>query len=150
MPKKSDDCGCIEVRASAIHGGGVFASGDIAPRSLIGRYRGRRYSAAEAELVAPAEHVYLFGLSDGSFMDGALGGNATRFINHSCKPNCVAVEVRGARGAVLGVDIHSLEFIAQGQEPFLDYRLDVAESDPATYACQCGHSACRGTMAAVD
>jgi SET domain-containing protein len=149
MPKKSEDCGRVEVRASAVHGRGVFASEAIEARSLIGRYRGRRFRAVEGAQADPAGAVYLFGLSDGSYIDGAVGGNATRFINHSCKPNCVAVEVRGVRGAVLGVDIHALEFIGAGQELFLDYRLEVAESDFASYACHCGISDCRGTMAAV-
>jgi SET domain-containing protein len=34
--------------------------------------------------------TYLFALSDGATIDGSDGGNATRYINHSCRPNCVA------------------------------------------------------------
>lgn len=146
MPKRCDKAR-LEVRASAIHGRGVFAAEDIAPQALIGRYRGRRYTADQADQVQLAEHVYLFGLSDGSYIDGAVGGNETRYINHSCRPNCVALEVHGPRG-VVGVDIHASEPIAHGQELFLDYRLDIAEADPASYVCQCKTSNCRGTMAA--
>jgi uncharacterized protein len=147
MPKKSVKRVRLDVRASAIHGRGVFAAEDIPPNAWIDRYDGRRFTADEAEQVQLAEQVYLFGLSDGSYIDGAVGGNATRYINHSCKPNCVAFEVRSADG-VVGIDIHASEQIAEGQELLLDYRLDIAEDDSASYVCQCGVSSCRGTMAA--
>ena len=60
------------------------------------RVRGRRYTAAALLKVEwRARHdgiTYLFNLSDGTTIDGGDGGNATRFLNHACKPNCEAVE----------------------------------------------------------
>jgi len=40
--------------------------------------------------------TYPFGLSDGSIIDDAEGGNATRHINHACVPNVEVVERRSA------------------------------------------------------
>jgi SET domain-containing protein len=146
MKTRDDSAALLEVRTSPIHGQGVFAARDIPAGTRIGRYGGRRYREHEHPGRADdSEVVYLFGLSDGSFIDGGRGGNATRFINHSCAPNCVAHEVR--TGGRLNIEIEALHPIPAGAELYLDYALEVAESDEDTYPCLCGTQACRGTMA---
>lgn len=140
----------FEVRTSSIHGSGVFACRRLVAGSLIGRYEGRRYSAAQVR-ARDWDHrlTYVFGLSDGSVIDGSDGGNATRLINHSCAPNCVAYEVEDDSGQ-LHVEIEVLRPIGRGQELFLDYSLGVAEADPADFGCHCGATLCRGTMLAAE
>jgi uncharacterized protein len=145
MPKPANLLHLLEVRHSAVHGQGVYATGDIAEGQRIALYTGRRIASDDQLPAIDADApTYLFGLSDGSTIDGAEGGNATRFINHSCEPNCVAAEVR-TRG-VLGIEIAAAGDIRPGQELFLDYALTVDE-DADLYACRCGSAACRGTMA---
>lgn len=140
----------IEVRRSAIHGEGVFAARKLARGTVIGRYAGRRY-AADAVGEQDWNHAltYVFGLADGSVIDGSDGGNATRYINHSCAPNCVAHEVDGDDGERC-IEIEALRSIAPGAELFLDYALDAGDNDPADYACRCGAKACRGTLLAAS
>jgi SET domain-containing protein len=92
--------------------------------------------------------AYLFGLSDGSVIDGAEGGNATRHINHACVPNVEAVERRGANDELLIV-VRTIRTIQAGDELFLDYALAIDGDDPSDYPCACGTDACRGTMAAL-
>lgn len=139
----------IEVRPSGVHGHGVFAVRDLPADTLVGVYAGKRYAAHEAEAVATQEGLtYLFGLSDGSVIDGAEGGNATRHLNHACEPNCEAIE-EYARNGKLVVKIHTLHAIAAGQELFLDYALDIdQQDDPSEYPCACGLASCRGTLVA--
>ena len=78
--------------------------------------------------------------------DGGSRGNAARWLNHGCQPNCDAT-LEGSR-----VVIAALHPITAGAELTIDYRLIVDDpSDPevrAVYACGCGSSACRSTMLA--
>ena len=140
----------IRIGRSGVHGEGVFATRDLAEGERIGVYEGRRYSAREVQR-RDWDHglTYVFGLSDGSVIDAASGGNATRHLNHSCTPNCVAYEERGA-GRKAVIVFYALRAIRAGEELFLDYSLEVDEpEDPAKFACACGAAACRGTMLAV-
>ena len=137
----------VEVRQSGVHGHGVFATRALRAGAEIGRYAGRRYAAGEVHADWDDGLTYLFGLSDGSMIDGAQGGNATRHLNHACEPNVEAVEAYGAADR-LEVVISARRRIGVGEELFLDYALDVAGDDPADYPCACGSARCRGTLAA--
>jgi SET domain-containing protein len=155
-PDTCEDCWCkhseamdmsnveelIEVRSSAVHGTGAFA------RCVIGAYEGRRYPpGTELETGVDDELTYLFGLSDGTTIDGMEGGNATRHLNHSCAPNCEAIEE--VQGEELVLRIVTRRAIAAGAELFIDYGLIVDESDDGAYAYLCRARTCRGTMAAA-
>ena len=136
----------IEVRPSVVHGHGVFAVAPLPAGTLVGRYEGRRYSEAQALRRNWDDHLtYLFGLSDGSIIDGAEGGNATRHVNHACVPNCQAVEYRG-QGGQLEVRIETLRAVRAGEELTLDYALQVDPDSEDEHVCTCGSSNCRGTM----
>jgi hypothetical protein len=136
----------IAVRTSTIHGSGAFATAALAPGDAIGRYAGRQYSPPEAaERDWDPALTFVFGLSDGSVIDGSEGGNATRHINHSCAPNCVAYEVESGTGQAW-IEIEALGAIAPGDELFLDYSLDVDAGEAEAFSCRCGTPRCRGTM----
>lgn len=139
----------VEVRASRVHGDGVFAVRSLPPGLLVGVYEGRRYAPSQASEVRWDDALtYLFGLSDGTLIDASEGGNATRHINHSCEPNCQANEESDDDGE-LAIVIRTRRRIRAGEELFIDYRLDVGSADPAAYRCRCGSPRCRGTLAAV-
>jgi SET domain-containing protein len=139
----------LEVRTSGIHGDGAFARRSLHPGQRVGVYRGRRYAEHEHG-ARDWDHAltYVFALSDGSVIDGSEGGNATRHINHSCAPNCIAYEVDGEDGEAQIV-IEARRRIAAGEELFIDYALDVGANDPRDYRCRCGQPGCRGTMASA-
>ena len=85
----------ITVRTSPVHGRGVFALADLPTGTLLLEYKGLRLSWKEAQRIheksgAEDGHTFLFGLDDGSVIDGARGGNSARWLNHSCAPNCEA------------------------------------------------------------
>jgi len=140
---------CVEVRRSEVHGQGVFARHDMPSGYRIGCYAGRRYGTDEAHETWDDQLTYLFGLSDGSVIDGGQGGNATRHINHACEPNVEAEEDWDAAGHLV-VLIQAIRNIRAGEELFLDYALDVDGADPAAYPCRCGATRCRGTLAATS
>ena len=79
-------------------------------------------------------------------IDAGVGGNAARWINHACAPNCEADEENGR------VFIRALRKIRPGEELFYDYGLTIDERYTPKlkreYACRCGARTCRGTMLA--
>lgn len=152
------DRSCIVVRTSDIHGKGVFVAKPIKKGTPIIEYKGKRISWKEAERIHPHDpkqpnHTFYFSLDDGRVIDANQGGNAARWINHSCKPNCETQEERYAGKA--RVFIFTKRALKVGQELFYDYSLDVEGRITKTmkrdYACRCGTKSCRGYMlAALD
>jgi len=141
----------IHVGPSAVHGLGAFAACVVPRRTLLGLYEGRRYSADVMESKAWNDQLtYLFVLSDGTTIDAAQGGNATRHLNHSCAPNCEAVEAYDDAGRLV-LEFRALRKLKAGEELFIDYRLQAdATAVAADYACTCAAATCRGTMLDAD
>ena len=145
QPKDRD---FIRVGRSRIEGTGVFAKRRIHRGARIIEYIGERVPADR--LLAPAAgtgtaRVYTFRLNETIVIDGARGGNASRFINHSCAPNCEAYAFDDRMYIYAQVDI------ARGEELTFDYKLAPppgrrAKAAPDEHACACGATNCRGTM----
>lgn len=140
-----------QVRRSGVHGKGVFALKPIAAGVKLFEYTGEVITWAEALRRHPhdpsqPDHTFYFHIDDQHVIDGAHGGNASRYINHSCDPNCEADEVGGR------VFIRSLRPIAPGEELCFDYGLVLDGRHTAKvkkqFACWCGAPRCRGTMLA--
>jgi len=137
------------VRRSRIHGTGVFATRPIVRGTRIIEYVGERVSHAEADRRYAGKdvrdnHTFLFTVDARTVIDAGVGGNAARFINHSCEPNCEAVLTRRR------VFIVALRDIAAGEELAYDYGIERAADDPPglaeIFGCRCGAASCRGTM----
>ena len=139
------------VLVSPIHGRGVFAARTIRRGETIIEYRGRRTTWEEACETASDDddpyHTFLFSLDDGRVIDAGVRGNAARYINHSCAPNCETYEDDEGR-----VYVAARRRIPAGEELSYDYRLEVdGKVGPRikrAYACRCGAPRCRGTMLA--
>jgi SET domain-containing protein len=138
------------VRNSPIHGRGVFATRTIRKGDDIVEYRGRRITADEADDLPDSDpdnpfHTFLFELNDGRVIDAGVRGNAARWINHSCQPNCVPYEDDAGH-----VIIEAKRTISAGEELSYDYKLNVPGRRSArmlaNYACRCGAPRCRGSM----
>ena len=139
------------IRKSSIAGKGAFATRRIPKGARIVEYTGERIGQEEADRRYPYDpavphHTFLFNLEDDVVVDAAHGGNASRFINHSCEPNCEAVIEDGR------IWIYALKAIPEGGELVYDYRfiLDEPHTPEAKrrYPCACGAAECRGTILA--
>jgi uncharacterized protein len=139
------------VRRSGIHGRGVFAARDIPKGARILEYRGVRISYDRAaELYSEYEdqptHTFLFEIDDDTVIDAGQRGNAARWINHSCAPNCEAVDEGGR------IYIEAIRRIRAGEELGYDYNITLEERHTAAerrrWACLCGARICRGTLLA--
>jgi SET domain-containing protein len=142
----------IQVRRSGVHGKGVFALQPIARGEELIEYVGEIIDWPEALRRHPHDpsdpnHTFYFSLEGGSHViDANVDGNAARWINHSCAPNCEADETEGR------VFIKALRKIRPGEELFYDYGLTIDERYTPKlkkqYECRCGARNCRGTMLA--
>jgi SET domain-containing protein len=141
----------IQVRSSGVHGKGVFALQAISAGTRIVEYVGEIISWKEAQMRHPHDpndpnHTFYFHIDEDHVIDAKVGGNSSRWINHSCDANCVADE-QGNR-----VFIIAIKDIKAGEELNYDYGLILDERYTAKlkaeYPCWCGSKNCRGTLLA--
>ena len=141
----------IQTRRSGVHGKGMFAVQDLAEGETLIEYVGEIISWKEALRRHPHDptdpnHTFYFHVDEKHVIDAKHGGNSSRWINHSCAPNCEADEQKGR------VFIKALRNIPAGQELFYDYGLIIdakyTKKLKAEYPCWCGAPNCRGTLLA--
>ncbi|WP_299509912.1 SET domain-containing protein-lysine N-methyltransferase [uncultured Limnohabitans sp.] len=139
----------IQVRRSGVHGKGVFALQDLAEGETLIEYVGEIISWDEAQDRHPHDpndpnHTFYFHVNEDRVIDALHGGNSSRWINHSCNPNCEADEDNDR------IFIKAIRNIAAGEELNYDYGLIIDEPYTkklkAEYPCWCGSANCRGTL----
>src|SRR5262245_6472122 len=139
------------VHRSPIHGRGVFAARTIPKGTRIIEYKGKVIPYTLACELYPDEedqptHTFLFELDEKTVIDAAQGGNAARWINHSCAPNCEAVDDDGR------IYIEAVRTIGAGEELGYDYGITLEErhtpKEKKRWPCLCGAKNCRGTLLA--
>jgi uncharacterized protein len=139
------------LRRSPVHGTGMFATRAIRKGGAIIEYVGERISHAEADRrhadkAEDDNHTFLFTVDRKTVIDGGVQGNASRFINHSCEPNCEVILDDGR------LFIEALRSIKPGEEILYDYNISRGPGDSPEvdriFGCRCGAASCRGTMMA--
>ncbi|WP_418316863.1 SET domain-containing protein [Piscinibacter sakaiensis] len=139
------------MRRSAVHGKGVYALTSFEPEQRVIEYVGEVISWKEALRRHPHDpqdpnHTFYFHIDDSKVIDGGVGGNLSRWINHGCDPNCDTEVVDGR------VFVKAVRPIEAGEELFYDYNLVIDERHTPSlkkqFACRCGAASCRGTMLA--
>ncbi len=147
--KKSVRPPMVEVRHSPVHGYGVFALRRIRKGTTIMEYLGDRVSHEEAdaryENKDPNDnHTFLFTVDSKTVIDGGVGGNDARYINHGCEPNCESASQNKR------IFVEALRTIQAGEELAYDYQIQRDPEDPPNvdeiFACRCGAANCRGSM----
>jgi SET domain-containing protein len=111
------------VARSKIHGLGLFAGEDIEWGRRVAEFEGQPLSIKE---VKRRQRFYdsigftcLMEFTDGRGIDGVVGGNESRFINHSTVANVGAL-----REGEWGIVFYSLDHIAEGEELTFNYGFD--------------------------
>ena len=142
----------IEVRHSPIHGYGVFATRRIRKGTTVIEYLGDRVTHDEAdsryENKDPNDnHTFLFTVDSKTVIDGGVGGNEARYINHGCDPNCESTTMDKR------IYIEAIRTIQPGDELAYDYQIQRDPEDAPNvdevFACLCGAEKCRGSMLAA-
>ncbi len=141
----------IQMRRSSVHGKGVYALASFEPEERVTEYTGELITWPEALRRHPhdpsqPDHTFYFHIDDETVIDGGVGGNIARWINHGCDPNCESEVIDGR------VFVKAVRPIEPGEELFYDYGLIIDERYTAKlkkqFLCRCGAESCRGTMLA--
>ena len=121
----------IERRRSGLHGWGVFATERIPKNKRIIHYAGEKITHRESrereERHLKSGKIWCFRLNSRWVIDGGVGGNLARYVNHSCTPNCYTQVIDGV------IWIRAAKTIERGEELTYDYRTDGSK----TIACRC-------------
>ena len=141
-----------EVRSSSIHGRGLYARKKIKAGADIIRYVGEKISkeestrrALEWEEAARKSGeglVYIFELDEDYDLDGRLGENPARYMNHSCDGNCEAINYDGE------IWITAIKDVKKGEELVYDYGYDMEHF--LDHPCHCGAENCIGYIVRAD
>ena len=141
------------IRSSKIQGKGAFSTRRIAKGARIIEYLGECIEEEEADIRYPDDemgrhHTFLFSIGDGDrVLDAGPIDWPAKYINHSCDPNCEAIEEEDGR-----VFISALKHIPAGVELSYDYAYERTaehtDDDEKLYVCRCGSPKCRGTIMA--
>lgn len=135
----------VGVYRSAIDGRGLFCKRNIESGEMVIEYAGnviRSVLTDKREKYYDGKGIgcYMFRIDDFDVVDATMHGNAARFINHSCEPNCYSrvINVDGHKHIV----IFALRKIYRGEELTYDYKFPI-EDESNKLRCNCGARRCR-------
>jgi SET domain-containing protein len=129
----------LRVVRSSIDGYGVVATRDFAAGEILAEVEGVLWHETQ-----PVDDRYSLLMGDGYFFDMM---DQTRWINHSCDPNC-EVETGLLDGGAKGgwAQVVAVRAVRAGEELTYDYAFAPEVAEP----CRCGSPACRGFIVDED
>lgn len=133
----------VGVYRSLIHGRGLYSKRDIDAGEMVIEYAGeviRSVLTDKRERLYESRGIgcYMFRMDEDEVVDATTRGNAARFINHSCDPNCYSkvIAIFGQKHIV----IYALRKIYKGEELTYDYKFP---KEDVKIPCSCGARRCR-------
>lgn len=129
-------------------GYGLKALEDLEPGEFVMEYvgevldyqlfkkRSKQYSKAGQQ------HFYFMAINPEEIVDATVKGNISRFINHSCDPNCETQ--KWTVNGTLRVGFFVRKPIKKGEEITFDYKYEVYGKE--AQKCFCGTDICRGWL----
>ncbi|MCA9478388.1 MAG: SET domain-containing protein-lysine N-methyltransferase [Nanoarchaeota archaeon] len=137
---------------SSKFGKGAIAAVDIPKGTKIIQYKGKLVSKELGEKLSDKHRdqitpigtgtLWLFTLNDNYDIDGSRQANEARYINHSCEPNCEAINYDDEE-----IWIESIKDIKKGEELNYDYGFDEPDE---RFPCFCGSKNCRGWIVSSE
>ncbi|AWP21535.1 putative histone-lysine N-methyltransferase 2B-like [Scophthalmus maximus] len=135
----------VGVYRSQIHGRGLYCKRNIEAGEMVIEYAGtviRSVLTDKREQYYDSKDIgcYMFRIDDFDVVDATMQGNAARFINHSCEPNCYSrvINVDGRKHIV----IFALRKIYRGEELTYDYKFPIEDENNKLH-CNCATRRCR-------
>jgi histone-lysine N-methyltransferase SETD1 len=136
-------CAALEYVGEIISDANADAREAAEKRSIVDAAAANGRVASPAELARASTYMFALDPVNGTVVDAARKGNATRFVNHCCEPNCVTrVVVVGGEKKIL---LFTSRDVAAGEELTYDYMFkpDLPENEAP---CDCGADTCRGII----
>lgn len=117
----------IQIKRSS-SGLGLFALAPIRKNKTIIEYIGHRVPTSIGNTL---DNRYIFSVSSRFDIDGSPRFNTARYINHSCRPNCDAINRRGR------IFIVARKNIKEGEELTYNYGKDYFDGYIKKAGCRC-------------
>lgn len=117
----------FDVRVKKTRAGlGLVSFSAIPKGSTVIEYIGNRVPS-DSDL----NNKYIFNVDERTDIDGSPRWNTARYINHSCRPNCEAVERRGR------IFVVTKRAIKVGEELTYDYGKEYFGTHIKPFGCRC-------------
>ncbi|KAI9279736.1 hypothetical protein BC943DRAFT_297902 [Umbelopsis sp. AD052] len=113
--------------------------GEVIPNSEFIR-RTKEYSTEGVK------HFYFMTLKSDEIIDATRKGCLARFINHSCRPNCVTQ--KWVVGKTMRIGIFTSRNIKAGEELTFDYKFE--RYGAVAQPCYCGEPNCKGVIGGTN
>lgn len=129
-------------------GYGLQALEDLEPGQFVMEYVGEVLdfrlfkSRTKQYSKSGQQHFYFMAINPEEIIDATTMGNISRFINHSCDPNCETQ--KWTVNGVLRVGFFVRKPIKKGEEITFDYQFEVYGKE--AQKCYCGTEICRGFL----
>ncbi|XP_053182722.1 histone-lysine N-methyltransferase SETD2 isoform X2 [Scomber japonicus] len=138
----------FEVILTEDKGWGLRAAKDLIPNTFVLEYCGevldhKEFKTRVKEYARNKNiHYYFMSLKNNEIIDATLKGNCSRFMNHSCEPNCETQKwtVNGQ----LRVGFFTTKTVTAGTELTFDYQFQRYGKE--AQKCFCGAPSCRGFL----
>ncbi|RLV89204.1 hypothetical protein DV515_00015001 [Chloebia gouldiae] len=138
----------VEVILTEKKGWGLRAAKDLPSNTFVLEYCGevldhKEFKARVKEYARNKNiHYYFMALKNDEIIDATQKGNCSRFMNHSCEPNCETQKwtVNGQ----LRVGFFTTKLVPSGSELTFDYQFQRYGKE--AQKCFCGSSNCRGYL----
>ncbi|XP_049280704.1 probable histone-lysine N-methyltransferase Mes-4 [Anopheles funestus] len=136
----------LEVRHFANKGFGLVALQDLQSGQFVIEYVGEVINNEEFERrvktmqTAKEENYYFLTVDPDLTIDAGAKGNVSRFINHSCEPNCETQKWTIGETRVIG--LFAIKDIKAGEELTFNYNLESLGNSKRV--CLCGAEKCSG------
>uniref|UniRef100_A0A3Q3JDH5 [histone H3]-lysine(36) N-trimethyltransferase n=1 Tax=Monopterus albus TaxID=43700 RepID=A0A3Q3JDH5_MONAL len=138
----------FEVILTEDKGWGLRAAKDLALNTFVLEYCGevldhKEFKTRVKEYARNKNiHYYFMSLKNNEIIDATLKGNCSRFMNHSCEPNCETQKwtVNGQ----LRVGFFTTKAVTAGTELTFDYQFQRYGKE--AQKCFCGAPSCRGFL----
>ncbi|XP_075779098.1 histone-lysine N-methyltransferase SETD2 isoform X2 [Pelodiscus sinensis] len=138
----------VEVILTEKKGWGLRAAKDLLSNTFVLEYCGevldhKEFKARVKEYARNKNiHYYFMALKNDEIIDATQKGNCSRFMNHSCEPNCETQKwtVNGQ----LRVGFFTTKLVPSGSELTFDYQFQRYGKE--AQKCFCGSTNCRGYL----
>jgi hypothetical protein len=139
----------LEVILTENKGFGLVATNALLVGDFVIEFVGELISHAELlkRKADYAGHLLVMYLKEGTYIDATRKGSVSRFLNHSCDPNC-RVEV-WCVGSQYRVGIFAIKQVHPFDELTIDYEWEPVGNNFLT-RCYCGSKNCRQVIEKLD
>ncbi|CAH1249650.1 SETD2 [Branchiostoma lanceolatum] len=142
------ECSRVEPFNCGDKGWGLRAAEDMISNQFVMEYVGEVLNFSEFKQRTKEynrekqHHFYFMALKNDEIIDATKKGNVSRFINHSCDPNCETQ--KWTVNGILRVGFFTRRPIYDGEELTFDYKFQRYGKE--AQKCYCGAANCRGYL----